>query len=89
MELTSQIQKLKLNKNTNSQESSGYLNLEDQIIRSVEIDISELKIGETISQGFSLIIFNYLKYLNKGVLVLFIKVIFEVHKSQLKKYSIQ
>ena len=59
MELTSQIQKLKLNKNTNSQESSGYLNLEDQIIRSVEIDISELKIGETISQGFSLIIFNY------------------------------
>lgn len=51
-ELTKHIEKLKMSKNANfDSHSGGFLNLEEKIMQSSEIEISELKMGEVISQG--------------------------------------
>jgi Leucine rich repeat len=52
-ELTKQLEKLKIGKNSGFSEShsGGFFNSEEKILQSSEIDLNELKMGEVISQG--------------------------------------
>lgn len=52
-ELTKQVERLKMGRNPNSElyNGGGFLNLEEKIMQSSEIEMSELKMGEVISQG--------------------------------------
>jgi len=61
LELTKQLDKFKMNKtfynaglnfDSNANVGSNYLNMEDYIHKTLEVDYAELKIGETISQGY-------------------------------------
>ena len=51
-ELTKQVERLKMGRNPSSElYNGGFLNLEEKIMQSSEIEMSELKMGEVISQG--------------------------------------